>query len=70
ETIHHFLFDCPQYRHERHFLRTALKRNATSISYILNSAKAIPHIIRYINSTNRFKSTFGEMYYIVPNSLQ
>lgn len=60
ETIHHFLFDCPQYRRECHLLQIALKRDATSISYILTSDKATPHIIRYINSTNRFKSTFGE----------
>lgn len=60
KTIHHFIFDCPQYRRERHFLRSALERDVASILYILTSDKATPHVIRYINRTNRFKSTFGE----------
>ncbi|KAG2052019.1 hypothetical protein BDR06DRAFT_938349 [Suillus hirtellus] len=61
ETIHHYLFDCPQYRQERHILSNALRRDATSISYILTSEKAIPHLSKFINSTGRFKPTFGEM---------
>lgn len=61
ETIHHYLFDCPQYRRERHLLSIALGRNAISLSYILTSEKATPHFIRFINSTGRFKPTFGEL---------
>jgi ribonuclease HI len=61
ETIHHYLFDCPQYRRERHLLSNALGRNATSLTYILTSEKATPHLVRFINCTGRFKPTFGEI---------
>ncbi|OAX30770.1 hypothetical protein K503DRAFT_666586, partial [Rhizopogon vinicolor AM-OR11-026] len=40
ETIYHYLFDCPQYAHERHILSNTLRRQATSISYLLTSDKA------------------------------
>lgn len=63
ETIHHYLFDCPQYRRERHVFANAVRRNATSIAHILTSADALPHFIKYINSTGRFKPTFGELSY-------
>jgi ribonuclease HI len=61
ETIHHYLFDCPQYRREHHIFANAVRRNATSITHILTSKKTTPHLIRFINSTGRFKSTFGEL---------
>lgn len=61
ETIHHYLFDCPQYAHERHILTNALRRNASSISFILSSIKATKPLMRYINSTGRFKQTLGEI---------
>ncbi|KAG2141960.1 hypothetical protein DEU56DRAFT_885230 [Suillus clintonianus] len=41
ETVHHYLFDCPQYVRERHFLANSLRRQATSISYILTSEKLL-----------------------------
>ncbi|KAG2051280.1 hypothetical protein BDR06DRAFT_890015, partial [Suillus hirtellus] len=61
ETIRRYIFDCPQYRQEHHLLVNALRRDATSISYILASEKVIPHLSRFINSTGRFKPTFGEL---------
>ncbi|KAG2033274.1 hypothetical protein BDR03DRAFT_967858, partial [Suillus americanus] len=63
ETIHHYLFDCPQYQRERRIFADAVRRNATFIAHILTSEKALPHLIRYINSTGRFKPTFGELSY-------
>ncbi|KAG2335809.1 hypothetical protein BDR05DRAFT_971419, partial [Suillus weaverae] len=49
ETIHHYLFDCPQYQREHHIFTNTVRRNATSIAYILTSIEALPHLIRYIN---------------------
>ena len=49
-----------QYRQERHLIWIALRRNWSSISYLLSSDKALPHTIRFINSTGRLKPTFGE----------
>ncbi|OAX32249.1 hypothetical protein K503DRAFT_672141, partial [Rhizopogon vinicolor AM-OR11-026] len=55
------LFDCPQYAHERHILSNTLRRQATSISYLLTSDKATKLLMRFINSTGRLKPTFGEI---------
>ncbi|KAJ8591586.1 hypothetical protein M405DRAFT_788630, partial [Rhizopogon salebrosus TDB-379] len=48
ETVHHFLFDCPQYQRERHVTVCALGRKATSLSYLLAETNAIPHLTRYV----------------------
>ncbi|KAG2071139.1 hypothetical protein BDR04DRAFT_1016818 [Suillus decipiens] len=61
ETIHHYLFDCPQYRRECHIFTNTIRHNATSITHILTSGKTTPHLIRFVNSTGRFKPTFGEL---------
>lgn len=60
ETISHFLFNCPQYRHKWHLIWVALRRNWSSISYLLTSNKALLHLIQYVNSTRHFKSTFSK----------
>lgn len=51
ETVKHFLLDCPHYRHERHILQRTLRRNAASISFLLNDKKTIRPLLKYINST-------------------
>ena len=61
ETAHHFLLDCPLYARERHIMATALRRDASSFSYILTSEEATEHLMRYVNSTGRFKQTYGEI---------
>jgi ribonuclease HI len=61
ETIHHYLFDCPQYAREQHILSNALRCNASSISYLLSSDKATKPLMRFINSSGRLKPTFGEI---------
>ncbi|KAG1793726.1 uncharacterized protein HD556DRAFT_469962 [Suillus plorans] len=61
ETVHHYLFDCPQYAQERHQLANTLRRQATSISFILTAEEATKPLMRYIRKTGRFKPTFGEI---------
>ncbi|KAJ8592778.1 hypothetical protein M405DRAFT_812199 [Rhizopogon salebrosus TDB-379] len=61
ETIHHFLFVCPQYDCERHILACALRRNATSLPFLLSNPNATEHFLRYVNSTGRLKPTFGDV---------
>jgi hypothetical protein len=61
EAVHHFLFNCPRIRHERHILTTALGRKASSLPFILTNIDAIHHLVRFINATKRFKTTFGEV---------
>ncbi|KAH7916825.1 hypothetical protein BV22DRAFT_970267, partial [Leucogyrophana mollusca] len=61
EDIHHFLFSCPQYACERHIMRRTLRRKATSLTYILTSEDALEPFLKFVNSTGRFKPTFGEV---------
>ncbi|KAG1829026.1 hypothetical protein F4604DRAFT_1566552, partial [Suillus subluteus] len=57
----HYLFDCPQYRRKRHIFASTVRQNATSITHILTSKKVAPHLNHFVNSTGRFKPTFGEL---------
>jgi hypothetical protein len=66
ETIHHLLFDCHHTQRERHILTIALGRKASSLPFLLANAAAIPHLVRYINATQRLKATFGEVKMPVP----
>ncbi|KAG2045434.1 hypothetical protein BDR06DRAFT_1015676 [Suillus hirtellus] len=61
ETVPHFLLDCRQYARERHILSNALRRQVSSLAYLLTSENAISPLMRHINSTGRFKTTFGEI---------
>jgi hypothetical protein len=56
ETVKHVLIDCPFYRHEWHILQQKLRRNATSIPFLLSSPVAVKHVLTFIRSTGRFKS--------------
>ena len=61
ETVHHFMFVCPQYARERHIFANTLRHKATSISHILTEDEANRPLISYVNSTGRLKSTYGEI---------
>lgn len=61
ETTHHFLVECPQYQRERHILHCELGWDTSSIPHLLSNPNAIPHLVRFINSTHRLKQTFGEV---------
>jgi ribonuclease HI len=58
ETVKHFLLDCPFYRRERHELQTKLRRNASSLSFLLSSPAATKPLLKYVHSTGRFKPFF------------
>ncbi|KAI6011373.1 hypothetical protein PISMIDRAFT_79577, partial [Pisolithus microcarpus 441] len=58
ENVHHFLFQCPRYNRERHVLRQTLRRNATSLPYLLANQEAQAEVIRYVNATKRLSLTF------------
>jgi hypothetical protein len=45
----------------RHTLTIALGRKASSLSFLLTNTDAIHHLVRFINATKRFKTTFGEV---------
>lgn len=61
ETTFHFLLDCPRYAHQRHELRNQLGRKANSLSHLLSSKKAIQHVIKFVDDTERLRETFGDL---------
>jgi hypothetical protein len=60
ETVKHFLLDCPQYVRERHKLRIKLRRNASSLSFLLSSPVAVLPLLKFVHATGQFKSFFGK----------
>jgi hypothetical protein len=52
---------CPQYDRERHILACALRRDATSLPFLSSNPKGTEHFLWYVNSTGRFKPTFGDV---------
>jgi ribonuclease HI len=55
ETVRHVLLDCPFYARKRHILQLKLRRNASSIPFLLSSPVAVKHLLTFIHSTGRFK---------------
>ena len=55
ETVRHVLLDCLFYVRERHILQLKLRRNASSIPFLLSSPVAVKHLLTFIHSTGRFK---------------
>ncbi|KAG1750864.1 hypothetical protein EDB19DRAFT_1629030, partial [Suillus lakei] len=60
ETVQHYLLTCPHYACDQHVLSSILRRQASSIMYLLTNAKALAPLIRFINSTGRFKPTVAQ----------
>ena len=61
ETIAHYILSCPHYRGARRLLQAKLRRDASSIPFLLGTRTGIPHLLRYVSNTNRLKTTFGEV---------
>jgi hypothetical protein len=61
ETVHHYILDYPKYRRQRYALTYALGRKSSSLPYLLSDADATPHLVKYINGTQRLKATYGEV---------
>ncbi|KAF9223054.1 hypothetical protein BS17DRAFT_668662, partial [Gyrodon lividus] len=61
ENVTYFILSCPHYTRECFILAQHLQRKASNIPYLLSHSKAIPFLMNYVNSTGRFKATFGEV---------
>ncbi|KAF9232020.1 hypothetical protein BU15DRAFT_10295, partial [Melanogaster broomeanus] len=61
ENVEHFLLACPQYARERFVLACKLRRKATMIPHLLADTKAVPVLLTFVNSTGRFRPTFGNV---------
>jgi hypothetical protein len=58
---HHYLFDCPTWKHERWSMGKNLGRNAKSLSFVLSNRKGVEELLKLVGRTERLKSTFGEV---------
>ncbi|KAG2043755.1 hypothetical protein BDR03DRAFT_909219 [Suillus americanus] len=61
ETVHHFLFTCAAYNRQRHILRLELGTKAHHVKHGLNEEECLKPLFKYIASTRRFESTFGDV---------
>jgi hypothetical protein len=61
ESVKHFLLICPKYVHEQHHLRHQLCHNADSLQFLLSNPAALKPLLKYVNSTGRFHSTFSNL---------
>jgi ribonuclease HI len=58
ETVMHYLLHCPAHEPQRRRLRTAMKRDAGSMSKMLTVRKHLPALFRFVAETERFAQTF------------
>jgi len=56
ETVSHYLFQCPHYQNEWHYLRCKLKRKADSLSFLLSNPIATKPLLKYIHTTKWFST--------------
>ena len=61
ETVAHFFLRCKAYMEQCNQLQLSLGHNARSVPYLLSQAKALKHIFKFIASTGRSKTTFGQL---------
>lgn len=54
ETVTHYLMHCPAYEHMRDLRDAAFPAAANSLSRLLTAEDAIPHLLRYVQDTQRF----------------
>jgi ribonuclease HI len=61
ESIFHYLLICPRYLIARRHLQAMLDRATLSIPFLLGAREGIPHLLRFVSDTKRFKTIFGEV---------
>jgi hypothetical protein len=59
ETVHHYLFECRAWRWARHLMKQEAGREASSLKYLLGTAKGMKTVLNYVGRTKRLNSTFG-----------
>ena len=61
ESVHHFLFDCATWRHERWPMSNILGRAAKEANSVMNTLKGVAELMKFVGCTGRFKGTLGEL---------
>ena len=55
ETIHHYLFDCKTWKHERWLMGRSLGRASKSLRSLLNTKQGVKEVLKFIGRTKRLK---------------
>ncbi|EIW85807.1 hypothetical protein CONPUDRAFT_49054 [Coniophora puteana RWD-64-598 SS2] len=61
ETVRHYLFSCPRWGRARQALMFSLGRDAFTESHLLNDPNGIKEVMKFVDQTGRFRSTFGSV---------
>ena len=61
ETVQHYLLQCRKYADSRHRLEQAVGRAGRDLSKLLTNKAMFEHLFTFINETQRFKATFGDV---------
>lgn len=61
ESVIHFLLQCPAYDEPRNMLTQKLGYHARSLTQLLSTERALPHLFRFLTATGRFTATFGAL---------
>jgi len=61
ESVHHYLFNCTTWHHERWFMGQELGSQAKSADCVLNTRKGAKALLAFVGRTERFKAIYGEV---------
>jgi len=61
EDIHHLIFTCPRYTHERYQLTRKIGKMEFSLRKLFADKDTIPHTLNYLNKIGRFKHIYGDV---------
>jgi len=61
EDVHHLVFTCPRYTHERYHLKRSIGKKAFSSTNLFADKETIPHTLDYLNKIGRFKHIYGDI---------
>ena len=62
KTVHHFLFKCESYRHERSILHCKLHHHSLNLSFLLSHPSATLPLLKFIHATGHLKQTFRAVF--------
>jgi len=55
KLVHHYLLDCPTWRHKRWHLGQEMGQDAKSEAHILSTSRGVKVVLKYVGWTERFK---------------
>ena len=61
ETARHLILVCPAFLQARRVLERKVGRRRMKMEHLLTSAKSLPHLFHFLNSTERLRQTFGSL---------